>query len=71
MDKVEVSEDQLLPESKGLRSPFGCLNRPVMESAGELWVRLSFAGNQADSTYLTESNSIGFSGKSVDTKKIG
>jgi glutaryl-CoA dehydrogenase len=46
MDGVEVSEDHLLPNVKGLKGPFGCLNRArygiawgVMGAAEDCWRR--------------------------------
>ncbi|MGN6422359.1 MAG: acyl-CoA dehydrogenase [Asticcacaulis sp.] len=46
MDGVEVSEDHLLPNVKGLKGPFGCLNRArygiawgVMGAAEDCWHR--------------------------------
>lgn len=46
MDKVEVSDEALLPDVKGLKGPFGCLNRArygiawgVMGAAEDCWHR--------------------------------
>lgn len=56
MVNVEVGEDALLPNVKGLSGPFGCLNRARYGISWGRWVRPRTAGTAHGNTDSTASN---------------
>ena len=59
MDEVFVGEEHVLPNVKGLKGPFGCLNNAATASHGGPWERRSSAGIKRGNTRSTARCSAG------------
>jgi glutaryl-CoA dehydrogenase len=61
MDEVIVADENLLPNVRGLKGPFGCLNkaRYGIASPGVRWTPRRHAGTPRDSTRSSASSSGG------------